>query len=189
MAYPIDTYVKIHNRSAATINGLQTTPAIQSRFQSFIDEVYSRIGLLLLAYSGQRSYAEQWELRKKYLTGGPRASEPGGSWHNFGRAIDIVPVDYAGTPNWKMGASGWKRVADIAAKYGIKSGASFGDPGHFKYEKGTYLAKLRRENPGWEAYKEAQNQYDKKNKWVKPLVITSLVGLLGFTIFTTLKNR
>jgi len=189
MAYPTTTFIVVHNRSAETINGLNTTPEIRERFLNFIDDVYLNLGLLLLVYSGQRDYAEQWDLRIKYLQGGSRAASPGGSWHNFGRAIDVIPVDFSGRPIWQIEAQTWRSIDAIAAKYGLKSGASFGDPGHFKYQAGANLVQLRQMFPGWEQYAQMEKKVEGDNKWVKPLVITALAGLAGFTIFTYLKRN
>jgi len=192
MAYSVTTLVKINTRSASVINGLDTTEGIKNRFRGFVEEVYSELGLLLLAYSGQREYPEQWELRLKYLLGGHRASSPGGSWHNFGRAIDIVPVWADGSLNWNMNASGWARVAKIASKWGLTSGASFGDPGHFKYTKGVTLPQLRSMKPGWEIYTKMESKskpLGTRYKWIKPALWTGLGVLAIYGIFTYTKAR
>lgn len=189
MPYPSTTLVVVHNRSAETINGLDTTPEIRERFQNFVDDVFLNLGLLLLVYSGQRDYAEQWDLRRKFLQGGDRAASPGGSWHNFGRAIDVIPVDFSGSPIWKLEAQTWRSIDAIAAQYGIKSGASFGDPGHFKYTSGANLVQLRQMSPGWEQYAQMEKKVEDDKKWVKPLMTVALVGLGVFTIFTYLKRN
>ena len=187
MPYPVDTLLKIRNRSLNTVGGLKSSQFIQSQFVGFLTDVYRKIGLLLLVYSGQRNYPEQWELRKEYLAGGNIAASPGGSWHAYGRAVDVVPVWYDGSLNWEMNPSGWKRIADIAAGWGLKSGASFGDPGHFKYTAGASLVQLRNANPGWEQYKELEEKM--KQKKIPWRMIALFAGLGGIAIFTYNKNR
>lgn len=202
MPYPQQTQIKIRGRSIQTIHALKSPKPIKDSFHSLLDQVQSELGLILLMYSGQRSYAEQWELRKKYLAGGKRAATPAGSWHPFGRAVDVIPVFYDGTPNWALPDSVWAQIEKIGNRYGLTSGRSFNDPGHFKNMQGATLVKLRRANPGWEQYAEAEKKLSspiKKvimaltpaegNKWIKPVVYTGLAGLTIYGIFELTKTR
>ena len=192
MAYPTDTLIKIGVRNSSTLGALQGPSDIAQRFEGFLTDVHSSIGLLLMAYGGQRNYTDQWKLRLAHLQGGPRAAAPGGSWHTYGRAIDVVPVWLDGTANWDMNQSGWKRVEDIAEKWGLKTGLSFGDPGHIKYTSGASLVDLRKSNPGWEQYVQLEKKMKKKEKgnpWIKPLIYTSVGLLANYGIFEYNKRR
>lgn len=155
-SYPQSVYVKNIFRTLATINGLQTTQGNRAKFRGFINAVYGELGILLLAYSGQRSYAQQWELRKKYLAGGPKAAAPGWSWHRYGRAIDTVPVNADGSLNWKT--RDWAAIHKIAARYGLENGLTYADPGHILFRGDTTLSSERAINPGWEMYSISEDQ-------------------------------
>jgi len=150
MAYPASVYNKNVLRSYATIAALNTSQDIKSKFKRFYNQVYRQHGILLLVYSGQREYPKQWDLRQKYLAGGNRASSPGWSWHNFGRAIDVIPVSIDGSLDWKT--RDWSKIRQIAKLHALESGHSFGDPGHFTYKTGTSLELQRTTKPGWEYY-------------------------------------
>jgi len=149
-SYPQSVYLSTVARTYATINGLKTSRARRDNFKRFINAVYHELGILLLAYSGQRSFAEQWDLRKKYLAGGPRAAAPGYSWHPYGRALDTVPINVDGSANWKT--RDYAKIHKIAARFGLENGITYGDPGHILDRRGTSLAQEQSLNPGWRAY-------------------------------------
>ena len=203
MPYPINTLLVTRDRSLGTIMDLQSPQPIKDSFRAFFDAVFAELGLLLLIYDGQRTYEEQWEKRLKHLQGGPRAAAPGGSWHPYGRAIDIIPVFYDGKPNWALPNTVWKRIEKIGERYGLKSGMSFNDPGHYKNTQGASLVKLRQSNPGWEPYAKIEKKMKKgnlvqqardlfapseENKWIKPVVFTVLGSGLIYGIFTYYKQ-
>lgn len=194
MAYPVNTLVSINSRTANTINALESRQLTKTVFRAFTEAVLDELSLLLLVYSGQRSYAEQWELRKKYLEGGPRAAPPGGSYHNFGLAIDVIPVFYDGKPNWELPQSVWTKIQAIANRFGLESGASFGDPGHFKYKSATSLAVLRNSKPGWQQYGVLEKQMGKgtaikRQNWIQPALYIGIGGLVIYGIFEYTKRR
>jgi len=155
-SFPQDVFQKNVIKSYATIALLNTSNDIKARFKRFINSVYHNEGVLLLAYSGQRNYGAQWELRKKYLAGGNRAAAPGYSWHNFGRAIDTVPVKPDGSADWN--SRKWAAIQKIAKQFGLETGRSFGDPGHIRYDIGTSLATERARKPGWQLYSIQEDQ-------------------------------
>ena len=204
MPYPTGTLISIGIRTADTINALDSSESVKNSFRAFDDAVFEQLHLMLLIYSGQRTYAKQWELRQKYLDGGAKAASPGGSYHNFGRAVDVIPVFYDGKPNWKLPDSVWIKIERIANQFGLQTGRSFGDPGHIKNTQGVTLLQLRNAKPGWEAFAQAEKTLTKVspvkqalafltpaegNKWIKPVGW----GLLGvgviYGIFEYRKNR
>ena len=149
-SYPQSVYQNTLARTYGNIMALRTSSSIKANFKRFINAVYNELGILLLAYSGQRSYPEQWELRQKYLAGGPRAALPGYSWHPYGRALDTVPINSDGSANWKTRQ--WAAIHRIASKFGLEHGGTFSDPGHILYRTGTTLETQRSIYPGWENY-------------------------------------
>jgi len=149
-SYPQAVYLRTVTRTYGNIATLKAPSAIKANFKRFVNAVYKETGILLLAYSGQRSYPAQWELRKKYLEGGNRAALPGYSWHNFGRGMDMVPIKVDGSADWKT--RDWARIHKIAERFGIENGRSYSDPGHFLQRGDTTLSLQRGMLPGWETY-------------------------------------
>lgn len=178
-SYPASIYNKNVLRSYNTIAALKTSSQIKSKFKRFYNQVYTQLGILLLAYSGQRDYAEQWNLRQKYLAGGNRASSPGWSWHPYGRAIDVVPISEDGSLVWNT--RDWSKIRNIAFANGLESGHTFGDPGHFTYKTGTTLALQRGFNPGWEYYKILEDNMGV----LKPKNVEGKVFPVGAVLLTT----
>lgn len=73
-------------------------PEVQETFRTFILRAKTLVAPLdVKAISGHRTYAEQAELYRKYLAGGPQAAPAGHSNHNFGLAIDLGIFDTDGT--------------------------------------------------------------------------------------------
>lgn len=149
-SYPQSIYLKNVIRSLRTIDTLRTTQGRRANFKRFVNAVYGELGILLLAYSGQRTYDQQWKLRLAYLGGGARAAAPGYSWHPYGRAIDTVPLNSDGTANWK--SRDWGAIHRIADRFGLNNGRAYGDAGHISDQRGTTLASQRQQYPGWEQY-------------------------------------
>jgi|SRR6266850_2720825 len=75
---------------------------------------------------GLRTWAEQDELYAQGRTapGEIVTKAPAGhSQHNFGLAIDIVPLDNHGVPIWDNTLPVWKRLIALAQGLGLESGA------------------------------------------------------------------
>ena len=140
-------------RSLAKIRTLPT--ATRAKVADTVAAVLSHLGIPMLVYSAGRDYAEQWELRLKYLAGGAKAAAPGYSWHNFGRAVDMVPVLPSGVLDWN--SASWPAIISIAQGYGLESGQSFGDTNHFANKAGATLTSLRAANPVPDIYTQLDN--------------------------------
>ncbi len=78
---------------------------------------------------GLRSWSEQATLYAqgrttpgKIITNAP----PGTSWHNYGLAVDVVPMT-VGTnqPDWDVSHSDWQRIHAVAQSLGLVCGADF----------------------------------------------------------------
>jgi len=173
-------FANVQAKSIGKISELQSPGSVKQVFIKFINAVENELGIRLLVFSGQRSFEHQAILYQKYLEGGNIAAPPGNSWHNYGRAIDFVPVDSSGKQIWNTSDATWKQISDIAKKYTLHSGYAFGDPQHVSYRRGTTIEKLkaRQEDPG------ADSQFN----W-KPILYTGLAGLGLLAIFELTKRR
>jgi len=152
--------------SLANIRTLE--PETRKKVADFVAYVLSRLQVPMLVYSGTRSYADQWELRKKHLAGGPIAAAVGHSWHNFGRAVDMVPILPSGQEDWNSAL--WPQLISIAKGYGLTSGQSFGDTVHFFNEKGPSKESLRLAKPVPAKYQEIESGVPKDIE-AKPFTI------------------
>lgn len=111
-----------------------------------------RAGLDILVYCTLRSIEEQERLYARGRTEPGKIvtnARGGESWHNFGRALDFVPLR-AGKPVW--GTSGddwalWERAGLLAEKHGFEwSGrwrGSLREVGHIQMTGGLTLAQAR----------------------------------------------
>jgi len=131
-----------------------------------------KMDILLLFFSGYRDLEKQNELYQRYLRGeGGIAAKPGYSWHNYGRAVDLVPV-------WKTGVNDWDSdlypAIDILAKrYGLKW-MGWKDAPHFTDSRGETIAQLR------EQLKKQPTILTTKKRIVIPVIIgISLLALAG----------
>jgi LAS superfamily LD-carboxypeptidase LdcB len=97
-------------------------------------------GLTLVATEGYRSPERSDELYKNFKEhGGPRAAPGGRSAHNYGRAVDFLALrDGATVPN--SDAPEYDLLAELAARYGLRTLQSLNDAGHV-------------EDPDWETLK------------------------------------
>ena len=67
----------------------------------------------------------------------------GYSWHNFGRAFDVVFVDADGKPDWE---GPWDDLGVLGETTGLEWGGrwkSFHDRPHFEHRSGMTLAQAR----------------------------------------------
>ena len=77
---------------------------------------------------GLRSWNEQANLYAQGRTN-PGAvvtnAPPGTSWHNFGLAVDVVPMDAEGKPDWNLQHPDWQCIYSSARALGLTCGADF----------------------------------------------------------------
>lgn len=51
---------------------------------------------------------------------------PGHSYHNFGLAVDLVPIIQLNySPDWNLEHPQWKRLVEVGESLGLKAGAKF----------------------------------------------------------------
>lgn len=61
-------------------------------------------------------------------------AQPGDSWHQFGLAVDVCPMN-DGMPDWNLSHPVWKRIVEVGESVGLISGStwrSFPDWPHFQ---------------------------------------------------------
>jgi len=77
---------------------------------------------------GLRSFQQQADLYAQGRTKpGPIVTKapPGHSWHEFGMAVDVVPFDKEGHPDWNADHPAWKRIVEVGKSLGLFSGTDF----------------------------------------------------------------
>lgn len=76
---------------------------------------------------GLRTWAQQAALYAQgRMSAGPIVTDakPGYSWHNFGLAVDLVPMGISG-PDWNTQHPQWVKLISLAPTVGLFSGAQF----------------------------------------------------------------
>jgi peptidoglycan LD-endopeptidase CwlK len=87
---------------------------------------------------GLRSWSEQAQLYAQGRSAPGKVvtnAEPGHSWHNFGLAVDVVPFDLEGQPDWNTSHPIWQRLVRLGTSLGLVAGAqfrTFPDQPHFQ---------------------------------------------------------
>lgn len=83
--------------------------------------------------SSYRSLDEQKKLHDIYLAGGPKATAPGNSAHNYGLAVDVTLVK-DGKDDWDYTDEDWQRMVDAvqASPHLHSLGPSIGDWDHIE---------------------------------------------------------
>ena len=120
-------------------------PKVRDKAREFINKA-EKEGIKLRITSGFRTYAEQDALYAQGRTKGGSIvtnAKAGQSSHNFGTAIDVVPI-VNGNANWK---ADWNKIATIGKSVGFSWGGdwnSFKDKPHFEMNFGNTLAQLRK---------------------------------------------
>lgn len=121
-------------------------PALSVRVRKMA-EILSLENIPLRVTQGFRSWADQQKLwlqgrdadgnvidKKLVVTNAP----PGHSWHEFGLAVDVVPMTLPqGQPDWNVAHLVWKRIVEIGESLGLFSGTEFhscpADTPHFQF--------------------------------------------------------
>lgn len=86
-----------------------------------------------------------WEINAKVTN-----AQPGDSWHNWGRAFDVVPMQLGLklVPAWA--SPWWKKLGEIGKAVGLEWGGAWTKPDtpHFQDMEGPSLAQLKASMPG-----------------------------------------
>lgn len=114
-------------------------PKVRAMFQSFIEDAEAGLGITLRVVQGLRTFAQQQAIYDQGRTK-PGAivtkAKAGQSYHNYGLAVDVVPVYKNGTAlDWDYH---FEKLVPYAAKYGITWGGNFPAPDadHFENKMG-----------------------------------------------------
>lgn len=103
----------------------QVYPQLAAKIRQLSDAM-AGLGVTIRVTQGLRTYSEQAALYAQGRTQpGPVVTEAaaGYSWHNFGLAIDIVPMTPA--PDWNIQHPAWTQLVEQGANLGLVSGAQF----------------------------------------------------------------
>jgi peptidoglycan L-alanyl-D-glutamate endopeptidase CwlK len=124
-------------------------PKIRDKARELVNRVEKELGIKIRVTSGFRTYAEQDKLYAQGRTtkGGIVTNAKGGqSNHNFGTAIDVVPI-VNGKADWKTTSDTWGKIAKIGKEVGFAWGGDWKglvDKPHFEMQFGNTLAQLRK---------------------------------------------
>ena len=115
---------------ARKMNGL--IPWVRARFANSInDMILSNNAFDINISSGYRNHAQQTELFLKHRRGGPKAASPGGSWHNYAVACDIVIYVNGKYDDGTRGDQNYTRIARSYFKKNNLHNIEPNDSGHF----------------------------------------------------------
>ena len=59
-------------------------------------------------------------------------AKPGYSWHEFGLAVDVVPFESSGEPDWNETHLVWQEIVEKGTGLGLTSGVSWKDEPHLQ---------------------------------------------------------
>lgn len=125
----------------------EVNPQLANRIRSMAADLKAQ-GINVMVVSGYRSFAEQNALYAQGRTkpGGIVTNAKGGqSLHNYGLAVDVVPLDANGQPNWNVPNSTWQKIGAAGKKQGLEWGGdwkSFVDRPHFQMTAGRSISSL-----------------------------------------------
>lgn len=100
-------------------------PALAAKIRQMADMLKDEFPFRVT--QGLRSWDEQAKLYAqgrtapgKIVTNAP----PGHSYHNFGLAVDVVPMTELG-PDWNLSHPQWQRLVAVGTSLGLTAGAGF----------------------------------------------------------------
>lgn len=128
-------------RDQASISVLEKLhPKVRQDFKDFIEECESVFDVTIRIVQGLRTFAEQQTIYDQGRTKPGSIvtkAPPGSSYHNYGLAVDVVPLILGGKAlDWSYDFSKW---ANIAAQWNIEWGGNwtgFKDMDHFELKCG-----------------------------------------------------
>lgn len=147
-------YVPFLSKSAPPVTELH--PIVKEKTNQLV-EAASRLGITIVITDGFRSHEEQDNLyRQGRMSKGPIVTQVrgGGSYHNYGLAVDFALRTKKGTVVWDMeldsnrnGEPDWLEVVAAAKKLGFSWGGdweSFKDYPHLQMDFGYSISELQR---------------------------------------------
>lgn len=125
----------------------RVNPQLAGRIRLLAAELRAQ-GINITVASGLRTFAEQDALYAQGRTkpGSIVTNARGGqSLHNYGLAIDVVPLGANGQPNWSVGNDVWQKIGAAGKRQGLEWGGdwtSFVDRPHFQMTAGRSVSSL-----------------------------------------------
>lgn len=125
----------------------EVNPQLANRIRRAAADLKAQ-GINVMVTSGYRSFAEQNALYAQGRTkpGNIVTNAKGGqSLHNYGLAVDLVPLDSKGQPNWNASESTWQKIGAAGKKQGLEWGGdwkSFKDRPHLQMTGGKSISQL-----------------------------------------------
>jgi peptidoglycan L-alanyl-D-glutamate endopeptidase CwlK len=122
--------------------------ALADKAHQMIDQCSAK-GVTILITQALRTWAEQDALYAQGRTTPGKIvtqAKGGQSYHNFGLAFDIVPIDAIGKADWDTSHPAWATAEEIGKSLGLEWGGdwtSFKDLPHFQLSGGVTLESLR----------------------------------------------
>lgn len=114
-------------------------PKVRGMFTGFITDAETALGITLRVVQGLRTFPEQQAIYEQGRTKPGQIvtkAQAGESYHNYGMAVDIVPLSADGKSlDWNYKFS---ELESFALPYGITWGGHFSspDPDHFENKLG-----------------------------------------------------
>ena len=102
-------------------------PVLAAKIRT-LAEMLEQESITIRVTQALRSWTEQDGLYQQGRTRpGPIVTNAaaGTSWHNFGMAVDVVPMAQAGQPDWNVEHPAWKRLIAAGESLGLFSGSEF----------------------------------------------------------------
>lgn len=125
----------------------EVNPQLANRIRAMAADLRAQ-GINVMVVSGYRSFAEQNRLYAQGRTtpGNIVTNARGGqSLHNYGLAVDVVPIGANGQPNWNVPNSTWQKIGAAGVRQGLEWGGnwtSFVDRPHFQMTAGRSISSL-----------------------------------------------
>lgn len=105
-----------------------------------ISEMQGKLDFPIRVTQGLRTYQEQellYEQGRSLPGKKVTNAKPGWSWHNFGNAVDCVPLGRdTKLPDWNADHPQWQQMIDAGVALGLTAGAlfrTFPDMPHFQW--------------------------------------------------------
>lgn len=116
-------------------------PEIRAQAAAFVNQVEAQLGIQVRVTSGLRTFAEQNALYEqgRSTPGNIVTNARGGSsYHNYGLALDVVPMNAQGQPVWN--SPHWDAIGQLGKQMGFEWGGDFRsivDKPHFQMDFGN----------------------------------------------------
>lgn len=93
------------------------------------DALYSQ-GRLALNLVNEKRLALKWAPLTVEQNVKVTNAAPGQSWHEYGMAVDVVPMEP--TPDWNLSHPQWAKIVEMTPQFKLKDGISWKDEPHLQ---------------------------------------------------------